>query len=100
VVILQRILANRKAILFEKTKPEKKTSDWSEAIQGRIQLDPEIKHYERILAEAEGMVAVLEPLVWTYMRYSDVASREITARMNEMERENRSGSRKRRDFES
>lgn len=99
VAVLERTLTSRKLILFNKLKPEKKSAEWTESIKGKIQLDPEIKRYERILAEAEGMVAVLEPLVWTYMRYSDVASREITARSNEMERDFRSGTRKRRSTE-
>lgn len=96
VAILSRVLINRKYILFQQLKPEKKTADWSEAIHGQVQLNPEVRKYERILAEAEGMVAVMEPLVWTYMRYSEVASKEITARFKEAEREFDSGSRRKR----
>lgn len=94
--ILSRILQSRKSILFQQYKPEKKTSDWSEAIQGRIQKNKEIKKLEALSVEAEAMVAVLDTLVWTYMKFADVASREISARANEMERDFRSGQPKRR----
>ncbi len=95
VMYYTRHLNRRKSILFQKLKPEKKTGDWSEAIQGRIQLDPKVKRYEVTLAKAESMVSVYEPLVWDFRAYADVASREITARISEMGLEGRSPNRKR-----
>lgn len=91
--LLTRQLRNRREILFQKYKPEKKTSDWSEAIQGRISRNKVIRKLEGLVAEADAMVSVLDPLVWTYMKFSDVLSREITARGDEMELGGRSGQR-------
>jgi hypothetical protein len=83
-------------MLFLKYKPEKKTSEWSEAIQGRISKHPEIRKIEALLAKADAMVALLDKLSWTYKAFADTASREITARANEIEIGGRSGQRIRR----
>lgn len=94
--VFTRTLRMRREILFQKYKPEKKTSDWSEAIQGKISGKKEIRKLEALLAEAEAMVAVLTSIQWTYQRFADTASREITARANEIEIGGRSGQRIRR----
>ncbi len=94
--VLTRTLRVRREILFQKYKPEKKTSDWSEAIQGRISKRPDIMKMEAMLGEAEAMVAILDPLVWTYQKWADIASRDISARATELEIGGRSGQRVRR----
>jgi Txe/YoeB family toxin of Txe-Axe toxin-antitoxin module len=94
-LILTRLVERRRSILFQKLKPEKKTSDWSEAIQGRIQMDKRFKYLTEELAKAEGIVEILQPLVWDFKAYAEAASREITARYNEYELLGRSGRRER-----
>lgn len=93
VLVLESFVTRRKAILFERFKPEKKTSDWSEAIQGRIYADPEVKKLETKLANARALSALLDSVVWTYLRYTEACSREISARASEREIEGKTASR-------
>jgi hypothetical protein len=87
------MLTNRKSILFRKYKEDRKSAEYT---NGKVQKDPLVKQWELELAEAEALVAVLDPLVWTYIKFSEVASREVTARANEQELEGLTGQRKRR----
>jgi Txe/YoeB family toxin of Txe-Axe toxin-antitoxin module len=98
-LVLTRLLDRRRAILFEKFKPEKKTSDWSQAIEGRINQDKRTKYLSEELAKAEGIVEILQPLVWDFKAYAEAASREMTARYNEYELLGRTASR-RKNFDS
>ncbi len=98
-LVYNRLLERRRAILFEKFKPEKKTSDWSQAIEGRIMMDKEVKHLTMELAKAESLEAALNPLVWDFKAYADVASRDITARVHENEMHGRESSRKKHRFD-
>jgi len=96
VAILTRLLERKKLVLFNKYKPDRKSSDWSEAIKGRIAQNTLVHAMELKLARAEGVVSSLWPLVQDFKAYADTASREITARTSERDVYNRSDGTRRR----